>query len=200
MIDSRRSPSVRAGQRSVRRPSLSRRTATIGCSRRCTASPRAASAAATESTRKGMSSLTIASRIRRRPPSLPTDSSAKLGLFGARRAAACATKAAAAWRSSSLKPSVSPGSAPVVRTRAISGRTAGSGAASPCLPEDASLATDAVILVRSSRGSRPFGAGFGGRYAPVGGASQALAGKSNAPSTMIGIREALLRMADAVSA
>ena len=112
-----------------------------------------------------MSSLTMASRISRRPLSPPVDSSAKLGLPGWRRAAACATKAAAASRAASSKPSVSPGSAPAVSTAAIS-RTRAS-VPSVSVPEVVSLATDAVIAFPLLARFRPvFGADFAADMRP----------------------------------
>ena len=83
-----------------------------GWSRRWMIRPRAAIAAATESTRNGMSSLAMHRRIRRCPSSVLDDSILTTAAPGARRAQAVAMNSAAACRSSSLKPSSSPGSAP----------------------------------------------------------------------------------------
>jgi hypothetical protein len=68
-------------------------------------------AAATESTRKGMSSLTIATRMRRRTSSVAIGSIAMAGAWPSRRAAVTATNAAACAISADPKSFNSPGSA-----------------------------------------------------------------------------------------
>ena len=103
--------SPHSGSTSLSRPSLSRVTHTTGCSRRWMVSWRPAIALAIESTRNGMSSLTMPIRIRRRPASPPVDSIASATSPLRRRTATPARNSAASRSPSRVKPLVSPGSA-----------------------------------------------------------------------------------------
>ena len=91
-------------------PPRSRSTSITGCNSRCIISPRAAITADTESTRNGISGLTTASRIVRRPSLAVTVSIAILDESSARLPNAVLAKAAASVMASALKPSRSPGS------------------------------------------------------------------------------------------
>ncbi len=111
IIDSRRFLSSHSGTSSRSRPWSSRVTQTTGWSSRWMVSCRAAIALPTESTRKGMSSLTMAIRIRRRPASPPVDSM-RMATSPLRRRAATSARNSAASRSASREsPCVSPGNA-----------------------------------------------------------------------------------------
>ncbi len=107
MIDSR-FLSGQIGSMPVTTPLASRSTQTTGCSSRWMIRPRPEMALATESTRNGMSSLTMQIRIIRARTLPPIDSSRTSAIPGGRRCAVAATNRAASRQSPSSNPSISP--------------------------------------------------------------------------------------------